>query len=109
MNSRLTRQELLRRGAAGGALLAFPSLLAACGDGGGSETTAGGELKDVLNFENWPYYMDTKQTRTSAGLTGPTTLEQFKEKTGITVNYYETIDSNDGFFAKNQGQLSQGD
>ena len=29
MNPRLTRQELLRRGAAGGALLAFPSLLAA--------------------------------------------------------------------------------
>ena len=110
MNPRLTRQELLRRGAAGGALLAFPSLLAACGGGGGgSDTTAGGgELKDVLNFENWPYYMDTKQTRTSAGLTGPTTLEQFKEKTGITVNYYETIDSNDGFFAKNQSQLSQG-
>ena len=37
MNPRLTRQELLRRGAAGGALLAFPSLLAACGGGGGSE------------------------------------------------------------------------
>ena len=34
MNPRLTRQELLRRGAAGGALLAFPSLLAACGGGG---------------------------------------------------------------------------
>ena len=35
MNPRLTRHELLRRGAAGGALLAFPSLLAACGGGGG--------------------------------------------------------------------------
>ena len=31
MNPRLTRQELLRRGAAGSALLALPSLLAACG------------------------------------------------------------------------------
>ena len=31
MNPRLTRNELLRRGAAGGALLAFPSILAACG------------------------------------------------------------------------------
>jgi spermidine/putrescine transport system substrate-binding protein len=108
MNPRLTRQELLRRGAAGGALLAFPSLLAACGGGdGGSESS--GEVKDVLNFENWPYYMDTKQTRTAAGLTGPTTLEQFDQGKGIKVNYYEGIDSNDGYFAKIQGQLSQGD
>ena len=108
MNARLTRQELLRRGAAGGALLAFPSLLAACGGGGGDGGEATGELKDVLNFENWPYYMDTKALRDAAGLTGPTTLEQFKSAEGITVNYYEGIDSNDGYFAKIQGQLSQG-
>ena len=108
MNPRLTRQELLRRGAAGGTLLAFPSLLAACGGGGGGSESSG-EVKDVLNFENWPYYMDTKQTRTAAGLTGPTTLEQFDQGKGIKVNYYEGIDSNEGYFAKIQGQLSQGD
>jgi len=99
MNPRLTRQELLRRGAAGTALLAFPSLLAACGGGGDGEST--GELKDVLEFENWPYYMDTK------GKTHPT-LDQFKAETGITVNYYEGIDGNDTYFAKIQGPLSQG-
>jgi spermidine/putrescine transport system substrate-binding protein len=109
MNPRLTRQELLRRGAAGGALLAFPSILAACGGGGGGGSEAGGgELKDVLNFENWPYYMDTASLRATAGLSGPTTLEQFDEAEGIKVNYYEGIDSNDGYFAKIQGQLSQG-
>jgi len=107
MNPRLTRQELLRRGAAGGAFLALPSLLAACGGGGGGGD-ATGELKDVLNFENWPYYMDTKQLRDAAGLTGPTTLEQFDQETGITVKYYEGIDSNEGLFAKIQGPLSQG-
>ncbi len=102
MNPRLTRNELLRRGAAGGALLAFPSLLAACGGGGGGGgDQAEGELKDVLEFENWPYYMDTK------GKTHPT-LDQFKAQTGITVNYYEGIDSNDGYFAKIQGSLAQG-
>ena len=42
----------------------------------------GGELKDVLNFSNWPYYMDTK------GKKHPT-LDQFKAETGITVNYFE--------------------
>jgi len=100
MNPRLTRQELLRRGAAGGALLAFPSLLAACGGGnGGSESS--GEVKDVLNFENWPYYLDTK------GKTHPT-LDQFKAQTGTTVNYYEGVNSNDEYFAKIQGPLSQG-
>lgn len=97
MNPRLTRQELLRRGAAGGALLAFPSLLAACGGGGGSE--AGGELKDVLNFANWELYIDTKK---------PTTLQQFTEQTGIKVNYYEDIDDNATYFAKVQGPLRQG-
>jgi spermidine/putrescine transport system substrate-binding protein len=98
MNPRLTRQELLRRGAAGGALLAFPSLLAACGGGnGGGE--AGGELKDVLNFANWPAYIDVEK---------PTTLEQFTEQTGIKINYFEEINDNAEYFAKVQGPLSQG-
>ena len=99
MNPRLTRQELLRRSAAGGALLAFPSLLAACGGGGGGGG-GGGEVNDVLNFSNWELYIDTKK---------PTTLEQFTEKTGIKVNYYEDVNSNPEYFAKIQGPLSQGD
>ena len=67
MNPRLTRQELLRRGAAGGALLALPSLLAACGGGGGA-ASAGGEVNDVLNFSNWPYYIDTPASLKAAGV-----------------------------------------
>jgi spermidine/putrescine transport system substrate-binding protein len=101
MNPRLTRQELLRRGAAGGALLAFPSLLAACGSGGDGGETSGGELKDVLNFANWPYYIDVK------GKTHPT-LDEFEMQTGIKVNYYEEINDNGEYFAKVQGPLSQG-
>jgi spermidine/putrescine transport system substrate-binding protein len=99
MNPRLTRNELLRRGAAGTALLAFPSLLAACGgeDGGGG--TDGGELKTVLNFSNWPYYIDVDK---------PTTLQKFTEQTGIKVNYFEDINDNAEYFAKVQGPLSQG-
>jgi len=110
MNPRLTRTELLRRGAAGSALLAFPSLLAACGGGGdgGGDSEASGEPNDVLNFSNWILYMDTPAARKTAGLTGPTTFDQFKEKTGITANYYEDIDDNATYFAKVQGPLSQG-
>ena len=99
MNPRLTRQELLRRGAAGGALLAFPSLLAACGGGDGGGNGGGGELKDVLNFANWPAYIDVDK---------PTTLQQFTQETGIKVNYFEEINDNAEYFAKVQGPLSQG-
>ena len=107
MNPRLTRQELLRRGAAGGALLALPSLLAACGGGGGGGSSSG-ELKDVLNFSNWELYIDTPDTLKAAGIDKPTTLQQFTTKTGIKVNYYEDVNSNSEYFAKVQGRLRQG-
>jgi spermidine/putrescine transport system substrate-binding protein len=100
MNPRLTRNDLLRRGAVGGALLAFPSLLAACGGGdGGGGGEDGGELKTVLNFANWPFYIDTEK---------PTTLQDFTQQTNIKVNYYEEINDNAEYFAKVQGPLSQG-
>jgi spermidine/putrescine transport system substrate-binding protein len=99
MNPRLTRNELLRRGAAGGALLAFPSILAACGGGDGGGSSDGGELKTVLNFSNWPLYIDVDK---------PTTLQKFTQQSGIKVNYYEDINDNAEYFAKVQGPLSQG-
>lgn len=99
MNPRLTRQELLRRGAVGGAFLTFPSLLAACGGGSGGEA-GGGELKDILNFANWDAYIDTAPK--------PTTLEQFTTQTGIKPTYYVEINDNAEYFAKVQGRLSQG-
>ena len=107
MNQRMTRAQLLRRGAAGASLLTVPGLLAACGGGGGGGE-AGGELNDVLNFSNWELYIDTPSTRKAAGLTGPTTLQQFTTKTGIKVNYYEDVNSNPEYFAKVQGRLRQG-
>jgi spermidine/putrescine transport system substrate-binding protein len=99
MNPRLTRNELLRRGAAGGALLAFPSILAACGGGDGGGGDDGGELETVLNFSNWPLYIDVDK---------PTTLQKFTQETGIKVNYFEDINDNAEYFAKVQGPLSQG-
>ena len=100
MNPRLTREELLRRGAAAGALLSFPALFAACG-GGDDEGGGDQELKTALNFSNWPFYIDVEGKRHP-------TLDQFKADTGITVNYFEDINSNDEFFAKIQGRLAQG-
>ena len=83
-------------------LLSLPGLLAACGGGGGGN---GGstEANDVLNFSNWPLYIDfdekTKRIRRST---------QFTAQTGIKVNYYEDINDNSSYFAKMQGPLSQG-
>ncbi len=106
MTIEITRKQLLQRGAAGVTVLSLPGLLAACGGGGGGGDE--GELKDVLNFSNWPFYVDTPKSRKAAGLKGPTTLQQFTAKTGIKVNYYEDVNDNPGYFAKVQGRLSQG-
>jgi spermidine/putrescine transport system substrate-binding protein len=107
MTERITREELLRRGALGGVALTLPGVLAACGGGGGG---GGGkdELKDVLNFSNWELYIDTPKSLKTAGIKKPTTLEQFTKKTGIKVNYYEDINSNPEYFAKVQGRLRRG-
>ncbi|MDH5334060.1 MAG: spermidine/putrescine ABC transporter substrate-binding protein [Thermoleophilia bacterium] len=94
----MTRPQLLRRGAGGLTVLTLPGLLAACGGGSGSDAGSD-ELKDVLNFANWPLYIDVDK---------PTSLEKFTEQTGITVNYFEEINDNAEYFAKVQGPLSQG-
>jgi spermidine/putrescine transport system substrate-binding protein len=107
MNQTMTRAQLLRRGAAGASLLTVPGLLAACGGGGGGGESSG-NVNDVLNFSNWELYIDVPSTRKAAGLTGPTTLQQFTKKTGIKVNYYEDVNSNPEYFAKVQGRLRQG-
>src|SRR5256886_9387557 len=43
-----------------------------------------------------------------SGIDKPTTLQEFKKKTGIKVNYYEEVNSNPEYFAKVQGRLSKG-
>jgi spermidine/putrescine transport system substrate-binding protein len=108
MNNALTRAELLRRAALGGVAISLPGFLAACGsdDGGGAAgtTTAGPkELADTLRFSNWTLYIDrNEKTKKSP------TLEQFKQTTGVTVQYFEDINDNATYFGKIQRPLSQG-
>ncbi|MGB2954187.1 MAG: spermidine/putrescine ABC transporter substrate-binding protein [Gaiellaceae bacterium] len=110
MNEEMTRAELLRRGAAGVAVLSVPGLLAACGGGGGGGGGASSQkLNKVLNFANWPLYIDTPKTLKAAGIHKPTTLKEFEKKTGIKINYYEEVNSNPEYFAKQQGRLSKGE
>lgn len=112
MTHRITRRELLRRGAAGGALLSFPSLLAACGGGGieGQETTGPAEtapadttLASRFVISNWPLYIDVDEETNERP-----TVDQFEEEFGLTVEYVEDINDNDEWFGKFQAQLAAG-
>lgn len=104
----VTRRTFLRTMGVGGAALG----LAACGiqgqaaDQGGQagaapeprpEQTVGGEL----NVSNWTLYIDQKGQRRP-------TLQDFRRDSGVTVNYFEDINSNDEYFAKIRNQLAAG-
>ena len=103
----LTRRQLLERAALGGAALTLPGFLAACGsdDDEAAGTTAAAaqkELADRLRFANWQLYIDDVE-----GKKHPT-LDEFNAKTGVSVDYFEEINSNDEYFGKIQGPLSRG-
>lgn len=100
MTARITRRQLVQRGAAGVTLLSLPGLLAACGGGGGG---GGGQLNDVLRFSNWPLYIDVDEKTKKHP-----TLDAFTKETGIKVDYFEDINDNATYFAKIQGPLGQG-
>jgi len=100
MTTQFTRRQIVQRGAAGITILSLPGLLAACGGGGGGSAD---ELKDVLNFSNWPLYIDFDEKTKKRP-----SLDEFTAATGIKVNYYEDINSNAEYFGKIQGPLSQG-
>jgi len=90
------------------AVLALTLGLAACGGGGGGggndngevTTAEAGPVKGELTISNWPGYIDP-------GSDG--TVAEFEKETGVSVDYIEDINSNDGFFGKLQPQLEQGE
>ncbi len=107
MNDRFTRTELLRRTALGGVAISLPGILAACGGesspAAGTTATVAKQLAKTLRFSNWTLYIDIdEKTKKSP------TLQQFKKKTGTTVNYVEDINDNATYFGKIQRPLSQG-
>ncbi len=58
----------------------------------------------VLNFANWPLYIDQDE---SSPPKSPT-LEQFTAKYGTKVNYVEAVNDNDSFFGTIQPPLQAG-
>jgi spermidine/putrescine transport system substrate-binding protein len=101
----------IRGSVATAGVLSVPALLAACGTppatpgpatpgGGPGQSPAG---SGTLNFANWPFYIDQDEDTGASE-----TLRQFEEETGISVNYREVIETNDGFFGTIQPALAAG-
>jgi spermidine/putrescine transport system substrate-binding protein len=107
MSETYTRIQLLRRGAAAGIVLTVPSsLLAGCGgDDEAAATTeaAQKQLAKTLRFSNWTLYIDIDEKTKKRP-----TLDQFQQKTGTKVAYFEDINDNASYFGKIQRPLSQG-
>jgi len=81
--------------------------LVACGSSGGGIEGGGSDEAETVKLEkkasgsltisNWPLYIDEK------------TVPDFEKATGISVNYIEDVNENDGFFAKMQPLLAKGE
>ena len=89
--------------------------LAACGSAG-KNSTAGSTSKGLVkaapdmsateklvNWSNWPEYMDVNETTKSHP-----TLDAFTKKTGVKVNYTEDYNDNNEFYAKVRPLLAAG-
>jgi spermidine/putrescine transport system substrate-binding protein len=114
LRKRLTRRGLLTGAGAGVAGFSLASFLAACGgsgDGGGGNVNPkdvfSGEAGDTVQFANWPLYID--QAKDKDGNVFYPSLAQFKDTTGIDVNYQAIIQDNAEFYGKIQPQLAAGD
>ena len=102
-----TRRDMLRHLTVGAGALS----LAACGIGGTESRDTGEdeetdeltttEKNGVLNFANWPAYIDKSKGKSP-------TLEQFQEASEIKVNYKEVINDNLSFFGTIREPLANG-
>ena len=114
---RYSRRKFLHRAGRGtlvaASALSLPSILAACGIKPGASPSAstapsaapvgGGETAGVLNFANWPLYIDQDDDGASP------TLAQFTDETEIEVTYTENIEDNNSFFGTIQPSLAAGE
>jgi spermidine/putrescine transport system substrate-binding protein len=114
LGRRITRRTMLQ----GTALAGAGAFLAACGTSGQSSAPtsapsaapsdgAPSEMptaSDVLNFANWPLYIDQDEGNPPKS----PTLEQFTAKYGTKVNYVEAVNDNDSFFGTIQPPLQAG-
>jgi spermidine/putrescine transport system substrate-binding protein len=106
VTARLTRREFLHRAGIGAGALGLGAFLAACGAGDPSTSTFGGDPAGILNFANWPLFID--KVKLDNGRSVRPSLEAFTAATGILVNYREVIQESDWFFQKIEPSLAAG-
>jgi spermidine/putrescine transport system substrate-binding protein len=132
----LTRDLTRRRFLQGSALAGFSAFLAACSTNGGSAapTAAGSAVANIptpppasatpqasptpvpsptgpLHWAQWPAYIDLTGKAGDEGVYAPgssPTLEAFKAKYKLDVDYQEKIEANEDFYATIQPQLQGG-
>ncbi len=108
--SRFTRRDLFRYAGVAGGALGLSAILAACGTKGVATGSAGGASKPNANMGDAAWWGQQTQHHTSStSTTGRTTwtsvpngthpsLDEFTKKTGIKVNYTETIQDNPSYW-----------
>src|SRR4051794_15643965 len=134
LSAPISRRRILQ----GGALAGFGAFLAACSGSNSSAAPAGSAGGSVavptpppesasasaaasptakpsptgpLKFANWPAYIDLSGKAGEAEEYAPgssPTIEQFKKKYGVAVDYEEKIEDNKTFYATIQPQLQGG-
>jgi len=115
---RMSRRGLLKAAGVGAGSLSLASILAACGTPG-EEAAApepGGvgspawwadqEAGDLVNFTNWPAYLDIAQD--ADGKRIRPSLDLFTKETGIEVEYRADINANEDFYAAIRPALEAG-
>jgi len=109
----MSRRSLLRGASLSAMSVAGAGMLGACGTPSATQTDDSCKSVDlsatekVLNFSNWPAYMDQKRIEQDGEkVTILPTLEDFQKQTGIEVNYVTDVNDNTEFFEKVRNQLA---
>ncbi|MET9858844.1 spermidine/putrescine ABC transporter substrate-binding protein [Streptomyces smyrnaeus] len=105
----MSRRRLLRAAslAAAGSTLAACGIPPAAGNKGGNDpedTPDHSREEKVLNFANWPLYIDVDEKNKKKR----PTLDRFERESGIKVKYVEDINDNNEFYGKIKPQLAAG-
>ncbi|MFJ6739954.1 spermidine/putrescine ABC transporter substrate-binding protein [Streptomyces sp. NPDC091279] len=105
----LTRRSLLRASTGGALAVGGLGALTGCGIPPAGKARGGTSAEDhsatekTVAFSNWTEYIDVDDS----GKHHPT-LDAFRRRTGITVDYTEDINDNNEFFGKIKPQLAAG-
>jgi spermidine/putrescine transport system substrate-binding protein len=100
-----SRRRFLRNAGGAVGMLSLGQVLAACASDEARATFSGAPA-GLVNFANWPYYLDRDGTPTTGPGPFRPSLEAFTDETGIVVNYREVIPDAETFFKMIEPRLA---